>query len=105
MLQRPIISALALSLSLAGCRLDGEAAFARDYVDDYESDLEEAQLKHQVARASRVVVGIADSSKLGARSFSAFALPHEIDRIITDTAAPSDLIAALRAHEIQVDLV
>lgn len=42
MLQRSIIPALALSLSLAACRLDGEAAFARDYVDDYESDLEEA---------------------------------------------------------------
>lgn len=70
-----------------------------------ESDLEEAQLKQQIARASQMVVGIVDSSKLGARSFSAFALPHEIDRIITDMAAPADLIAALRAHEIRVDLV
>lgn len=42
MLLRSVIPALALPLFLAACRLDGEAAFARDYVDDYESDLVEA---------------------------------------------------------------
>src|SRR3954452_25196570 len=39
-----------------------------------ESEIEEAQLKQQLASASGVVVGIVDSSKFGATAFSAFAL-------------------------------
>jgi DeoR/GlpR family transcriptional regulator of sugar metabolism len=70
-----------------------------------ESDLDEAQLKQQMASAAGLVVGIVDSSKFGAMSFSAFALPHEIDRIITDESAPASIVDELRAHGITVDLV
>jgi DeoR/GlpR family transcriptional regulator of sugar metabolism len=70
-----------------------------------ESDLDEAQLKQQMVSASGLVVGIADSSKFGTISFSAFALPHEIDRIITDECAPTSIVAELRAQDITVDLV
>ncbi|NNJ11469.1 DeoR/GlpR transcriptional regulator [Chloroflexales bacterium ZM16-3] len=70
-----------------------------------EADLDEAQLKQQMASSSQVVVGIVDSSKFGTRSFSAFALPHEIDQIISDTAAPPMIVEALRASEIKVRLV
>jgi DeoR/GlpR family transcriptional regulator of sugar metabolism len=70
-----------------------------------ESDIEEAQLKQQMARASRVVVGIVDSSKFGATAFSAFALPQEIGRIITDEEAPLEIVEDLRSQGIQVDLV
>jgi DeoR/GlpR family transcriptional regulator of sugar metabolism len=69
-----------------------------------EADLDEAQLKQQMVSSSRVVVGIADSSKFGARSFSAFALPHEIDQIISDTGASPEIVEALRASEIEVTL-
>jgi DeoR/GlpR family transcriptional regulator of sugar metabolism len=70
-----------------------------------ESDLDEAQLKQQMVSASGLVVGIADSSKFGTISFSAFALPHEIDRIITDECAPASIVTELRAQSITVDLV
>jgi DeoR/GlpR family transcriptional regulator of sugar metabolism len=70
-----------------------------------ESDIEEAQLKQQMVKASAAVVGIADSSKFGITAFSAFALPQEIDRIITDERAPLDIIEELRALGIKVDLV
>jgi DeoR/GlpR family transcriptional regulator of sugar metabolism len=70
-----------------------------------EADLDEAQLKQQMVSSSRVVVGIVDASKFGARSFSAFALPHEIDQIISDTGAPPEIVAALQASEIEVTLV
>jgi DeoR/GlpR family transcriptional regulator of sugar metabolism len=70
-----------------------------------ESDLEEAQLKQMMVHASRVVVGMADSSKFGETSFTVFALPREIDRIITDSAAPGGIVRELRAQEIEVDLV
>ncbi len=70
-----------------------------------ESNLEEAQLKQRMVRSSAVVVGIVDSSKFGGVAFSAFALPHEIDRIITDSAAPAPIVEELRSQGITVDLV
>lgn len=70
-----------------------------------ESEMDEAQLKQQMVSASGVVVGIVDSSKFGVVSFSAFALPHEIDRIITDEGAPDAVVGALRARGVAVDLV
>jgi DeoR/GlpR family transcriptional regulator of sugar metabolism len=70
-----------------------------------ESDLDEAQLKQQMVSASGLVVGIVDSSKFGTMSFSAFALPHEIDRIITDEGASASIVKELRTHSIHVDLV
>jgi DeoR/GlpR family transcriptional regulator of sugar metabolism len=70
-----------------------------------ESDLDEAQLKQQLVSASGLVVGISDSSKFGMVAFSAFALPHEIDRIITDERAPAAIVAELRTLNIAVDLV
>jgi DeoR/GlpR family transcriptional regulator of sugar metabolism len=70
-----------------------------------ESEIEEAQLKQQMVSASGVVVGIVDSSKFGATAFSAFALPPEIDRIITDESAPDDMVSDLRSQGITVDLV
>lgn len=69
-----------------------------------EVDLDEAQLKHNMVRASDVVIGVADSSKFGARYLNAFALPDEIHRIITDVQAPEPAVAEFRAHGIQVDL-
>jgi DeoR/GlpR family transcriptional regulator of sugar metabolism len=70
-----------------------------------ESELDEAQLKQQLVSASGLVVGIADSSKFGTVSFSAFALPHEIDRIITDERAPPAIVAELRSSNVTVELV
>jgi DeoR/GlpR family transcriptional regulator of sugar metabolism len=70
-----------------------------------ETDIGEAQLKQQMARGAQVVVGVADSSKLGQVHLHAFALPHEIDRVITDRAAPTEIVAALRAQEIVVEVV
>jgi DeoR/GlpR family transcriptional regulator of sugar metabolism len=69
-----------------------------------ESDLDEAELKRMVVACS-TVIGIVDASKFGRRAFDAFALPHEIDRIITGAEAPTPIVEALRAQEIIVDLV
>src|SRR6266545_6274157 len=70
-----------------------------------ESEIEEAQLKQQMVSAASLVVGIVDSSKFGGMAFSAFALPHEIDRIITDDGAPAPMVRELRERGIIVDLV
>lgn len=69
-----------------------------------ENDLDEAQMKQQMVSAASNVVGIVDSSKFGTLGFSAFALPHELDRIITDAAAPPETVAALRDQGVLVDL-
>lgn len=70
-----------------------------------EGDLDEAQLKQRMVQIAALTVGIADSSKFGRTAFSVFALPHELDRVITDSAAPPHVIAALRCKEIAVELV
>jgi DeoR/GlpR family transcriptional regulator of sugar metabolism len=70
-----------------------------------ETDMGEAALKQRMVSQAATVVGVVDSTKFGATFFSAFALPHEIDRIITDAAAPAPIVEELRAREIAVDLV
>jgi DeoR/GlpR family transcriptional regulator of sugar metabolism len=70
-----------------------------------EPDLGEATLKQRMVSQSALVVGVADATRLGVTQLSAFALPHEIDRIITDTNAPADVVEELRAREIAVDVV
>jgi len=80
-----------------------QAVSARDGL--MEAGLEEAQVKQRMVAAAETVIGIVDSSKFGGRALSAFALPHEISRIITDTGAPDALVEALRAQQITVDLV
>ncbi len=70
-----------------------------------ESDLDEAQLKQRLVSSSGTVVGIVDASKFGVRAFSAFALPQEIDRIITDEHAPAAIVEEMRANGVTVDLV
>lgn len=70
-----------------------------------ETDLDEAQLKQHMVNNAAVVVGVVDSSKFGATYLSTFALPHEIDRLLTDTDAPPTIVDQLRALDITVDLV
>jgi len=70
-----------------------------------ESEISEAQMKQQMVSASGLVIGIVDSSKFGIVAFSAFALPHEIDRIITDAGAPALMVSELRERDITVTLV
>lgn len=70
-----------------------------------EADLEEAQLKQRMVMSSSMVVGIVDASKFASRAFSAFALPHEISRVITDDQAPRAILDQLRASGAIVDVV
>ena len=70
-----------------------------------ETDLDEAQLKQKMVRISNVVIGVVDATKFGMAQFSAFALPAEIDRIITDTRAPATIVNDLVAQSMNVDLV
>ncbi len=94
-----VLQRLRVDIGFFGAR----AVTARDGL--MESDLDEAQVKQHMASASAVVVGVVDSSKFGGSALSAFALPQEIDRIITDAQAPASIVGELRAQDIVVDLV
>ncbi len=98
-LSADLLQRLRVEIGFFGAR----ALTARDGL--MEANLEEAQLKQRMVQASAVVVGIVDASKFGSSAFSVFALPREIDRVITDDTAPAALVEELRAQEIMVDLV
>jgi DeoR/GlpR family transcriptional regulator of sugar metabolism len=98
-LSADLVQRLRVDLGFFGAR----AVTGRDGL--MEADLDETQLKQRLVQASTVVVGIVDSSKLGSTAFSVFALPHEIDRIITDKAAPPAVVDELRGQGVIVDLV
>jgi DeoR/GlpR family transcriptional regulator of sugar metabolism len=70
-----------------------------------EGDLDEAQLKQRMVQIAALTVGIVDASKFGASAFSIFALPHEIDRVITNMTAPESIVTQLCHQGITVDRV
>ncbi|HEU5090104.1 MAG TPA: DeoR/GlpR family DNA-binding transcription regulator [Roseiflexaceae bacterium] len=70
-----------------------------------ERDLEEAQLKQWMVKSAAMAVGVVDSTKFGTTQLHAFALPHELDRVITDQSAPADIVEALRRQDVLVELV
>jgi len=65
----------------------------------------EAQLNAQMIRVAREVIAVADSSKLLRRNLAVIAKVEEIDRLITDTSADPEIVAALRARGVEVTLV
>jgi DeoR/GlpR family transcriptional regulator of sugar metabolism len=67
-------------------------------------DIMEAQLNRLMIHAAREVTVLADSSKFGRRSLVAIAELASVQRVITDTEAPAESVAALRAMGIEVIL-
>jgi DeoR family transcriptional regulator of aga operon/DeoR family fructose operon transcriptional repressor len=56
----------------------------------------EVSIKRDLVTHARQVVAVVDSSKWGRVGFASFASIDQLDCIITDAGAPSDMIAALR---------
>lgn len=65
----------------------------------------EVALKRRMARISREVIAIVDASKWGQVAFASFASLDQVDRVITDTSAPADMVAALQERGIDILLV
>jgi DeoR family transcriptional regulator of aga operon len=65
----------------------------------------EARLNARMLAIARSVVAVGDSSKIGRRSLSVIARIGQVDRIITDTGVPDEMVEALRARGAQVVLV
>lgn len=64
-----------------------------------------AQLNAQMIRISQRVVAVTDSSKLLRRNLSVIAPVDQMDVLITDSAADSACIEAIRAQGVDVRLV
>jgi DeoR family transcriptional regulator of aga operon len=68
-------------------------------------DVLEAKLNALMIRISRQATVVADSSKFGQRSLSLIAKVESIGRVITDDKAAPDMVAALKARNVEVILV
>ena len=68
-------------------------------------NLSEVKMKRTMAEHCHRVVGLIDARKWGKVAASTFAHLDRIDTIISDTAAPADLVARVRQHNIEVILV
>lgn len=65
-------------------------------------DRDEAATKRALVRASRRVVVLADSSKLGRELAVRFATLDDIDTLVTDSGIPDDIRAGLERAEVEV---
>jgi DeoR family transcriptional regulator of aga operon len=68
-------------------------------------DVLEAQLNTVMIQVSREVVVVADSSKFQRRSLSVIAKLDAVHKIITDSGASPEVLAALRARNVDVLVV
>jgi DeoR family transcriptional regulator of aga operon len=65
-------------------------------------DVLEAQLNAMMIRVSREVVVVADSSKFKQRSLSLIAKIESVHKLVTDSGADAETLAALRARGVEV---
>jgi len=68
-------------------------------------DVLEAQLNTVMIQVSREVVVVADSSKFQRRSLSVIAKLDAVHKVVTDSGASPEVLAALRARNVEVIVV
>ena len=65
----------------------------------------EVELKQHMVQRSKQVIAVIDSSKWGQVTFASLAAVDELNHVISDQAAPPDLVSSLRELGIRVTLV
>ena len=65
---------------------------------------EEAQIKRFMADTARETYGIVDSSKWGRAAFATFCATSKLSGLVSDDAAPVDMVSALRGQGVDVRL-
>lgn len=65
---------------------------------------EEAQIKRSMVAAARRVIAVVDHTKWQRVAFATFCRTQDIHAVLTDDAAPPDMVADLRARGIDVTL-
>lgn len=69
------------------------------------SDMNEARINQQMIDAAQEVIVLTDSSKFGKRGFCKICDINRVDRIITDSNAPTHIVEMIREKEIEVTLI
>jgi DeoR/GlpR family transcriptional regulator of sugar metabolism len=67
-----------------------------------EYNLEDARVKRAEVAAARRVIVAADASKLGRVAFARVCSLEEVDVLVTDSAAPPELVAAIEEAGVEV---
>ena len=67
-----------------------------------DSHLLEVELKRCIVNYAQEVIIVADGSKFGRQALASYAMPEQIDKIITDTSAPEDMIDSLGSAGVDV---
>jgi DeoR/GlpR family transcriptional regulator of sugar metabolism len=65
----------------------------------------EAEVDKVMVEAAREIIVVADSSKIGVIGLTIISPLTQVDKLITDSQAPSDFVAALREQGVEVILV
>ena len=66
---------------------------------------EEVRIKHEMADACERVIGIFDCTKWHKTALLSFVPADRVNAIVTDSSAPTDEVAAWRAHGVEVTTV
>ena len=61
-----------------------------------DSHLMEVELKRCIVNYAQEVIVVVDGSKFGRQALASYAMPENIDKIITDASAPEDLLDSFR---------
>jgi DeoR/GlpR family transcriptional regulator of sugar metabolism len=65
----------------------------------------EVELKQRMVERSKEVIAVVDSSKWGQVTFASLASVAQLDRVISDNAAPAEMVNDLRERGIEITLV
>lgn len=65
-------------------------------------ELEEVRMKKMMVERCRQVVGVLDGRKWGKVAAYSFAMPDNIDTVITDVDAPAELVKQVQSYQIEV---
>ena len=83
-------------LGAAGFTLDSGLSDATD---------EEAQIKRSMVAAAREVIAIVDHTKWERAAFATFCPTDKVGIVLTDEAAPGEMVGALRSRGVEVRLI
>ena len=82
------------------CAFESRTEIARSKTVEYEYD--DAQTKQAALKSARRKIIVADSTKIGAVSFVRLCHIGDVDILVTDTAAPAESVATIRAAGVDV---
>jgi len=67
-----------------------------------DSHLLEVELKRCIVNYAQEVIVVADGGKFGRQALASYAMPEQIDKIITDESAPEDMLDSFRNAGVEI---